>query len=284
MAKSRTLLQLQQEEIDGNIIYGRLASLEKAEENKKILNRLSREEKKHYLFLKNITKKELKANKFRFSFFSFLAVILGNTFILRMLERSEGDAQRNYEPYRHIEGIEQIIDEEKNHEDALIDMLKEERLNYMGSIVLGLNDALVELTGALAGYTLALQDPRLIALTGSITGIAAALSMGSSEYLSRKSDGEPTRIAIRSAFYTGIAYIITVIALILPFILLRNVYLSLAITLFVALSVIAVFNFYFSVVKKQSFRKRFGEMAIISFSVALISFFIGFLLNKFIPV
>ena len=50
----------------------------------------------------------------------------------------------------------------------------------MGSVVLGLNDELVEFTGALAGFTLALSDHRLIALTGSITGIAAALSMASS--------------------------------------------------------------------------------------------------------
>ena len=63
-----------------------------------------------------------------------------------------------------------------------------EPYRYTGSIVLGLNDALVELTGALAGLTLALQDTKLIALTGSITGIAAALSMGASEYLSTKSE------------------------------------------------------------------------------------------------
>ena len=36
------------------------------------------------------------------------------------------------------------------------------------------------------GFTLALSDSKLIALTGSITGIAAALSMASSEYLSTK--------------------------------------------------------------------------------------------------
>lgn len=62
------------------------------------------------------------------------------------------------------------------------------RLSYMSSVVLGLNDALVEFTGALAGFTLALNEPRLVALTGSITGVAAALSMAASEYLSTKSD------------------------------------------------------------------------------------------------
>jgi VIT1/CCC1 family predicted Fe2+/Mn2+ transporter len=74
--------------------------------------------------------------------------------------------------------VEAIIRQEEQHETALLELLDEERLRYAGSMVLGLNDALVELTGALAGLTLALQDTNLIALTGSITGLAAALSMG----------------------------------------------------------------------------------------------------------
>ena len=91
----------------------------------------------------------------------------------------------------------------------LLSMLDEEALKYMGSVVLGLNDALVELTGALAGLTFAFQNTKLIALTGLITGISASLSMAASEYLSSRADGEEN--AGRSALYTGIAYIITVI-------------------------------------------------------------------------
>src|SRR3989304_527579 len=71
-------------------------------------------------------------------------------------------------------------EEENLHEEKLIDMLDEERLQYAGSVVLGLNDALVELTGALAGLTLALQNVKLIALSGLIPGIAASMSMAES--------------------------------------------------------------------------------------------------------
>ena len=67
------------------------------------------------------------------------------------------------------------------------------RLEYMGSVVLGLNDALVEFTGALAGFTLALSDSRLTALTGSITGIAAALSIGLLPNISRPNRKEEKR-------------------------------------------------------------------------------------------
>ena len=49
------------------------------------------------------------------------------------------------------------------------------------------------------------------------TGIAATLSMASSEYLSSKSEGRPD--ALKSASYTGVAYLVTVALLILPYLL-----------------------------------------------------------------
>jgi len=115
----------------------------------------------------------------------------------------------------------------------LIALINEERLEYMGSVVLGLNDALVEFTGALAGFTLALSDSKLIALTGSITGIAAALSMASSEYLSTKSENgnENGKHPVKASIYTGIAYIFTVVALVAPFIFISNVLMALGLML-----------------------------------------------------
>lgn len=96
------------------------------------------------------------------------------------------------------------------------------------------------LTGALAGLTLALQSTPLVAMTGAITGIAAALSMAASEYLSTKAEGDG-RDPLRASLYTGVAYIFTVLALILPYLVLRNPYLCLAATLAVAVLIIAFF-------------------------------------------
>ena len=104
---------------------------------------------------------------------------------------------------------------EEEHEKALISILDEDRLKYIGSMVLGLNDALVELTGSLAGFTFAMQNTKLIALSGLIIGISATFSMASSEFLSARSEGR--KDAFKSCLYTGIAYIITVILLILPY-------------------------------------------------------------------
>ncbi|MFT4073724.1 MAG: VIT1/CCC1 transporter family protein [Dysgonamonadaceae bacterium] len=278
----KSLIQLQKDEINSSLLYEILAHRSKDEHNKQIFTRLSLQERHHYEFLKKHTGKEVKPSRFLISLFRMLATILGNTFVLKLMEISEGDAQQNYVPYEHLEGITSIIKEEDAHETQLFDMLNDKRLNYMGSVVLGLNDALVELTGALAGFTLALQNPQLISLTGSITGVAAALSMASSEYLSRKSDGETTGEALQASLYTGGAYLITVVILILPFLLISNVLWALVFTIVLAMAIIAVFNFYYSVVKDESFKKRFWEMALISFGVAIVSFAIGYVLNKFI--
>jgi VIT1/CCC1 family predicted Fe2+/Mn2+ transporter len=179
---------------------------------------------------------------------------------------------------------QQIKNEEEEHEHKLLDLLQEERLRYASSVVLGLNDALVELTGALAGLTFALQDTALMALAGLVTGISASLSMAASEYLSSREEAEEGKSAAKSSFYTGTAYIITVLLLVLPYLLMENVYSALAVMLAIALVIIFVFNYYISVAKDLNFRRRFGEMALLSMGVALLSFGIGWLLRQFIGI
>ena len=124
------------------------------------------------------------------------------------------------------------MQDEESHERQLISLIREDRLNYVGSMVLGLNDALVELTGTLAGLTFAFQNTQLIALSGMITGIAASLSMAVSEYLSTRTEGG--KDALTSSLYTGTAYIITVFLLILPYLFVSNYLVCLGITLVVA--------------------------------------------------
>lgn len=277
------LVAFQVNEITESRVYRNLSKLEKNPENKKVLEHIADEELKHYKVLKQFTNKAPLPNKFRVWKFTQIARIFGVTFGIKLMEKGEVHAQSNYNAFKDHPELIQIATEEGEHEKELINMIDEERLNYMGSVVLGLNDALVELTGALAGFTLALNNPTLIALTGSITGIAAALSMASSEYLSTKSEGEG-KSAIKASVYTGSAYLMTVILLILPFLLLSNVFLSLSITIGTALGIIALFNYYYSVAKDESFKHRFLEMAALSTSVAGISFFIGFLLNKFLGI
>ena len=210
--------------------------------------------------------------------------ILGFTFGIKLMERGEEKAQANYAQLKgKIPEIDKWIHEEETHEQKLLAMLDEERLRYAGSVVLGLNDALVELTGALAGLTLALQNVKLIALSGLITGIAASLSMAASEYLSTRSE-QTDKHPVRAAVYTGIAYILTVTLLVLPYLLIQNYIIDLVITLTVAVLIIAAFNYYISVAKDEPFRARFLEMAGLSLGVATISFIIGYFIRLWLGV
>jgi len=269
------LLAFQKNEITENRIYLKLAGATESRENRRILEDIAEDEMQHYRQWKEYTREDATPDRVKIWQYCLISRVLGLTFGLKLMERGEEGAHETYRQLPpEISQAYAISDDEQEHERSLLELLDEERLRYIGSVVLGLNDALVELTGALAGLTLALRNTRLIALTGSITGVSAALSMAASEYLSTKSE-ETTKTPLKASIYTGIAYVFTVLALILPYLLLENYFLCLACTLAVALLIIAVFNFYISVAKDLPFKTRFLEMTGLSFGVAGLSFLIG---------
>ena len=277
--------KMQQNELTESVIYEKIAAFAKGEENKQTLLRLSREEKAHYLIWKKYTGLELKPEMGKVIKFTSIARILGFTFAVKLMERGEEHAQEEYELItREVEESTAIRQQEEEHEQALLAMLDEERLQYVGSMVLGLNDALVELTGSLAGFAFALQNTRLIALSGLIVGISATFSMASSEFLAARSEGRTD--ALKSCSYTGIAYLLTVIALIAPYLIFpTHQYVpALLCMLGVVIAIIAGFTYYTSVAQDQPFKSRFLEMAVISVSVAVVSFVVGILAKQFLGV
>jgi len=279
----RKLLIEQQNELDSHHIYRRLSRLMDNEVNRDVLARISEDELRHYVFLRGLTSEDLEPNTAKISWYIFLARVLGLTFAVKLMERGEEEAQKAYGSLKgSIPGVRGLIEEEETHEKNLIDMIDEERLEYVGSIVLGLNDALVELTGTLAGLSFAFQNNRLIALSGLITGIAASMSMGASEYLSIRA--EEGKNAFRASLYTGAAYILTVVLLVTPFFVFNSYLMSLPVTLILGVLVIMAFNYYVSVAKDLSFRKQFSEMAGISLGVSALSFIVGALVKIFLGV
>jgi len=274
----------QKSEITEHFTYQKLSEVTKDTHNRDVLLRISRDEMRHYNLWKDYTKRAEKPNWAMVWLYYLVSRIFGLTFGIKLMERGEGKARSTYrEISDSMPKALDIAEEEDEHEKQLIEMIDEERLNYVGSMIRGLNDALVELTGALAGFTLALQDSRLIAMAGLITGIAASMSMGGTEYLACKSE-ETSQTPLKSALYTGMAYIFTVMFLIFPYLLFANIYVSLGIMIFDAIIIIVIFNFYISIAKDVSFGKRFSEMALLSLGIAAISFAIGFVLRQFLGV
>jgi VIT1/CCC1 family predicted Fe2+/Mn2+ transporter len=276
---SATLIMLQQAEITEHRIYQKIAAVTVDPHNRGTLTRIAEQENEHYRIWKKYTGRDVAPDVYRVWFYYLLARILGITFAIKLMEGIEKRAQHIYrEIGTIIPEVKEIVAHEEAHERELIGLLDEERLRYVGSVVLGLNDALVEFTGTLAGLTFALQNSQVIAMAGLITGVAASLSMGASEYLSQKS-GEGSQNAGKAALYTGTAYIFTVLLLVLPFLVFSNPYFALPITLASAILVILFFTFYISIAKDLPFIRRFLEMVAISMGIAAISFVIGLMIR-----
>lgn len=279
------ILKLQQGEVTEQSIYLHLAKRVKKKSDQEILQRTSAEEGRHAEIWGKYTGKKPSPQRIKVLFYAILSYVLGYTFAIKIMEKGEKQAIGIYSALeQEVPEAGKIAQEEKMHEEAMIGLLDEERLQYVGSMVLGLNDALVELTGTLAGLSLALRNTKLVAFSGLITGISATLSMASSEYLSSRSEGNPN--ALKSSLYTGIMYIIAVSVMVLPYLLLpKERYLTaLIIMLILVVFIIFIFTYYISVAKDLPFKKRFAEMAVISLSVALISFAIGLLVKQFLGI
>ena len=277
--------RMQQNELTESVIYEKIAAFAKGDENKETLLRLAREEKAHYEIWKKYTGLDMVPEKGKIRKYTMIARVLGFTFAVKLMEKGEENAQIEYEVLSNeIPESVGIRQQEEEHEHALLDMLDEETLQYVGSMVLGLNDALVELTGSLAGFAFALQNTRLIALSGLIVGISATFSMASSEFLAARSEGRTD--ALKSCSYTGIAYLLTVVALIAPYLLFPATQFipALICMLVVVVLIIAGFTYYTSVAQDEPFKSRFTEMALISITVAVLSFVVGILAKKFLGV
>lgn len=283
-AKTRSLITVfQKNEITEYFIYSALAR-RVGGKNGKILQQIADDERRHYDEWEKYSQISIKPSRLKIFFYLLTARIMGLTFAIKMMENNEEKAEQSYVFIESkLPESKEIIRDEMEHENILVSMIDEERIGYISSMVLGLNDALVELTGALAGLTLALQNARVIGMAGLITGIAAALSMSASEYLSQKSETEGKN-PLKAAFYTGVAYLAAVILLVIPYFILSNYYGALAITMVIGILIILIFSNFVAVVKDISFAKFFWEMVLISLGVAAISFFIGWLARSLLGV
>ena len=284
-SERKRLIRLQRMERTEMEVYRRLANREKKPENKIILQKISKQESNHYNILKEKTGEDVNFSKIRVYLHLITSIFLGLTFSLKLMEKTEQNAAREYRDL----GYENIAKEEDEHEKELLSLLEEDSLNYLSSIILGLSDALVELTGALVGLTFAFQELRVVALAGLVTGISASFSMAASEFLATKEENS-NRSPIKAALFTGTAYIITVFLLVIPYLLLSDSseiiwglephIQALIITFIIGLLIIAFFNFYVSIAQDKSFNRRFIEMVLILLVVTLISFIIGLILRE----
>lgn len=280
----RALAQ-QQNEINDYALYLALSQREKEAENRKVFVEIAEEELAHYRFWEEITGQKCEASTPLIRFYLLLVALFGTSFALKLVERREKWAESFYRSlFTAYPEARKIYEEERTHEQKLIGMLEDKKLLYAGAIVLGLNDALVELTGTLSGIALAFDHTQAVGITGAIMGVAASLSMAGSSYLEARENPDQSIRAAVYATYTGAAYILTTVVLVLPFFLLDSIAAALAMMFGGAVIAIAAYNFYIAVAKEQSFVQRTSEMLLITFGVALVSFGIGYGVHHYLDI
>ena len=275
-------LKQQQNEIDDFTIYSMLSLSDKNKSNQTIFRKIAKEEQGHYTYLKTYTHQELQPRRYVVLFYLFLSKIVGISFTLKFLEGREEGAKAFYKELILTDPkAQEIYEQEIHHEIELIDMLHDKKLLYAGAIVLGMNDALVELTGTLSGIALAFDKSVVVGVTGLIMGIAASLSMAGSAYLESKENVGDDVNPLTYSLYTGVSYILTTAILVAPFFIFEKISIAIIWMFGSALVAIFLYNFYISVAKDLSFWKRVREMSYITFGVALISFGIGYVVKHY---
>ena len=168
--RTRALEQLQNE-INDYAVYSLLAAHEKNPHNRKILQKIAGQEHKHYRFCQKITGEERRAKLGMVFFYTLLVQVFGTSFALKFMESRELNAEQFYlDAQADYPEAAEIYEEEVHHETALIAMLEDPKLTNAGGIVLGMNDALVELTGTLSGMTRDVAGARLEALGAKVSG------------------------------------------------------------------------------------------------------------------
>ena len=190
----RLLLRIQQSEMTEAAAYHAMASSIKDGHNRETLGKIADEIAAQAHALEKFTDALPQPDNRKVRRYARMARVFGFTFAAKLMDKRKVKVEHHAKKLLdEVPEVERLEADEHDRDEKLFDLLSEKRLSYVGAMILGMNDAIVEITGTLAGLTLAMQNTRLIALSGLITGVAATLSMAASEYLAERSDGRAMR-------------------------------------------------------------------------------------------
>lgn len=291
------------DELVDSEIYFQLAMKEKNHKLKELLKGLVAMEKKHLNLWKDAIEEHGYAVQEHYLFvrlkvlgFLLARRLLGVAFIVKLLGRTELKNLSNYEAIIKNKNVRltkierrylyTIIKDEKQHEIQLNRNLKkyEKTLDHIRSIVLGLNDGIVEILAVIAGLAIIATSSLIVVLAGIIVGIAGTLSMAGGVYLSSKSDvlvenvsGEKERATtpIKDALYTGLFYLIGSIIVILPFIFGMLGYYGILLSIIMASLALVIASTIIAIISNANVTRRCIESLAISLGTAFVGIMLG---------
>jgi VIT1/CCC1 family predicted Fe2+/Mn2+ transporter len=138
----------------------------------------------------------VRLNRLRLLMLRVLRLFINPVLLVSLLELGETSAVHRYMHfYKHAEldeiekaRLKHIILDELEHETFFKQTAQTLGVSNLRDFVLGMNDGLVEILGAVTGLSAVYPtQPFLVAVTGMIVGIAGALSMGIGAFISVRS-------------------------------------------------------------------------------------------------
>ena len=278
-----------QDEFTDYNVYLALSRREKNPKFKEALIGLGETERGHYEYWRKFAPNtQVRAIRLRVYFVQLLRVLLGLTFTLKFLERHESVVVRRYKHVEHLipsedrTGFDQMVADEEHHETYLMGGIEEGRVKYMAFIVLGLADAVVEVAAIHAGSLGIYRRTEIAGLAGIIAGMAASIAMASAAYAQAQQGFAGS--AKKSAFYTGISYLITAILLAFPYFLTQNQYFALGSSLAVGMVLVAFITYYDTVISTRVFKRQFLELGGIILGATAALYVIGVVIGNFLGI
>ena len=290
-----------QDELLDHETYLRLARVEKNVEIKELLQRLADKEKEHIDIWRTLLGDAGEAIgvpaflNFRVFMLEAMRKVLGIAFVTRLLERDEANGLERYKEGLSGNALQEkdkrylrrIIKDEQGHELAFASKVEkyEGELGYTQSIILGLNDGLVEILAIVAGLATVATTSFIVVIIGLIAGISGTLSMAGGVYLSSKSqglvqeDGGSKRkkkiFPSREGYYTGIYYFLGALIAVVPFILGLQGYVGIITSIILVSIALIVASTIIAVISGTSIRRRSLEMLAISLGAAFATILFG---------
>ncbi len=280
----QTLVQTAKESLDNEVtdyaLYNALAANTKDPALSETFKHLAAMEQKHVRFWQKYVPDYRPApNRSLIRRVLLLKRLFGLTFAIRYLERLEEKAIKSYEsiaqliPSSDMKAFDEMLEDERLHEGEFSSRTESSTIRYISFVVLGLADALVEISGIHAG-SLGIYDKTEIAgLAGIIAGAAASLAMASAAYAQAKQGFKGS--ASISAAYTGISYFITAVVLATPYFLTHSQPLALGVSLVLAVTIVTLATYYSSVISSKPFLRDFIEILGILLAVTAALYLFG---------
>ncbi|WP_456369098.1 VIT1/CCC1 transporter family protein [Geoglobus sp.] len=222
--------------------------------------------------------------------FNEMSAIIKYYDFFRAYELSDGEREE----------LREIIVDEIEHEKFFSGKKRLFGAENVRDMVLGINDGLVEILGVVTGLSAVyVSRPDLVGMSGLVVGVAGALSMASGSFISVRSQRQvnETRVRLKailrelrgesieveeireselkSAIYTGTAYLCGVALPVIPYFIAETTAEALPLSLLLSAALLAIVGSLISLLSGIPLKKKAAEMLVAGMGTAFLSYLFG---------